>query len=161
MTPTPEPVQDRDAALARPWVHLTPLSVRFGELDPYSHVNHAVYVAWCEAGRSEALSDAGVSLESMATRGVQIVVTDLHVRYKRSAVAGDRVVVETWISELGGVRSTWTQRVVRNSADGGEPEVLIELEVRAGSTDANGRPLRFPPEIRAALQVYIPTEQVS
>lgn len=139
----------------RPWVHQMELVVRFGELDPYSHVNHAVYVAWCEAGRGEALADAGVALHRMADLGFQIVVTDLHVRYRKPAVAGDRVVVETWISELGGVRSTWSQRVLRQLVGSSEPEVLCETEVRAGSTDTHGRPMRMPADIRSALQPLV------
>jgi acyl-CoA thioester hydrolase len=131
-------------------VHRTHLVVRFAELDPYSHVNHAVYVGWCEAGRCEALADVGMALQDLSARGLQLVVTDLQVKFKRSAVAGDRIVIETWLSELGAVRSTWNQRVLRESAAGGQ-EVLCELEVRAGSTDTSGRPLRLPSEVRTAL----------
>ena len=142
--------------VAAPHVHRTEVVVRFGELDPYNHVNHAVYVAWCEAGRAQALSDAGVALHDMAARGLQIVVTDLQVRFRKPAVAGDRVVIETWIVDLGGVRSTWRQRVVRETGSDGEPEVLCETEVRAGSTDIHGRPMRLPAEVRALLQPLMP-----
>ncbi len=130
--------------------------MRFGELDPYNHVNHAVYVAWFEAGRAQALSDMGMALHVMSANGWQMVVTDLQVRFRRPAIAGDLVIVETWIRELGGARSTWSQRIVRRKsetgiADGNEYEVLCEAEVRAGSTDSAGRPTRFPPELRHAL----------
>ena len=136
-------------------VHRTPIVVRFGELDPYNHVNHAVYVAWCEAGRAQALADAGVALHDMAALGLQIVVTDLNVRFRKPALAGDRVTVETWISELGGVRSVWKQRVLRPTDDPEHPEVLVELEVRAGSTGTNGRPIRLPANVRGALVAHM------
>ncbi len=138
-------------------VHRILIAVRFGELDPYNHVNHAVYVAWCEAGRAQALADAGVALHDLAAQGLQIVVTDLTVKYRKPAVAGDRVVIETWISELGGVRSTWTQRVLRPTSDATPPELLVELEVRAGSTDTSGRPTRFPAGVRQALLEHMVT----
>ena len=38
--------------------HTLSLKVRFGELDPYNHVNHSVYVGWFEAGRCEAMESA-------------------------------------------------------------------------------------------------------
>ncbi len=39
-------------------MHSTELKVRFSELDPYGHVNHAVYLNYLEIGRIEALDRA-------------------------------------------------------------------------------------------------------
>ncbi len=151
-------------------MHRTKLKVRFGELDPYNHVNHSVYVAWLEAGRAEALESIGLPLHRMAELGFQIVVTDLNVRYRVPATAGDEVEVRTWVSEIGGARSTWTQEIYRlanasgpdgNRSDANrsdrnglddESVLLCSGEVRAGSTDLNGRPTRVPPALRDALE---------
>lgn len=130
--------------------HQLPLKVRFGELDPYNHVNHAVYVAWFEAGRCEAMASVGCSLAMLADLGAQVVVADLSVKYRRSAVADDEVVVETWISELGRVVGTWHQRIVR-ATPGSAPDVLCEATVRAGACDATGRPHRLPAAASEAL----------
>ena len=32
--------------------HLSTITVRFAELDPYAHVNHAVYATYCEVART-------------------------------------------------------------------------------------------------------------
>jgi YbgC/YbaW family acyl-CoA thioester hydrolase len=132
-------------------VHTTSFRVRFGELDPYNHVNHAIYVAWFEAGRGEALDCVGMSLSAMAELGFQVVVTDLAVRYKVPGKAGDLVTVETWVSEIGGARSTWSQRITRPGPEDGLPTVLCTAEVRAGCTNVEGRPTRMPAELRLAL----------
>jgi acyl-CoA thioester hydrolase len=132
-------------------VHTTTFRVRFGELDPYNHVNHAVYVAWFEAGRGEALESIGMSLSAMASLGFQIVVTDLSVQYKVSAMGSDEVTVQTWVSEIGGARSTWSQRITRANPEVGTPTVLCTAEVRAGCTNSEGRPSRMPPELKTAL----------
>ena len=129
--------------------HESFLRVRFGELDPYNHVNHAVYVAYFEAGRDEALRSAGLGLDRLADLGFQFVVTDLTVKFRRPAVGGDSLVVETWISELRGVTSQWRQRILRSD------EVLVECELRAGSTDRAGRPKRLPDEARTLLDAII------
>jgi acyl-CoA thioester hydrolase len=130
-------------------MHVTTFKVRFGELDPYNHVNHAVYVAWFEAGRGEALASIGMSLGTMAEQGFQIVVTDLAVKYRQPALGSDVVEVQTWVSEIGGARSTWTQEIRRVTH---EPAALLcSAEVRAGSTDTNGQPIRMPSTLRAAL----------
>jgi acyl-CoA thioester hydrolase len=134
--------------------HQLSVKVRFGELDPYNHVNHAVYVAWFEAGRCEAMADAGASLARLQTLGSTVVVADLTVRYRKPAVAEDMVIVETWIGELGRVVGTWHQRVLRASADGSF-DVLCEAEVRAGACDLAGRPRRLPPEIAEALSQLV------
>lgn len=126
------------------------LKVRFGELDPYNHVNHAVYVSWLEAGRCEAMADVGASLARLQELGAQMVVADLTVRYRKPAVADDTVVVETWIGGLGRVVGIWVQRILRPLEDG-TFEVLCEAEVRAGACDASGRPHRLPAEVADAL----------
>ena len=46
-------------------VHEMNIRVRFGELDPYNHVNHAVYISYFEAARVELLMEAGYSLGQM------------------------------------------------------------------------------------------------
>lgn len=119
--------------------HRTTLRVRFGELDPYRHVNHAVYVSWFEAARTEALDDAGLGLGGLQDRGIQLVVTSIDVTYRRPAVAGDECVVETEIVETRRASTVWRQRVLR-----GDEELVTGL-IRIGICDGAGRPTR-PPE---------------
>ena len=126
--------------------HLTQFRVRFGELDPYRHVNHAVYVAYFEAGRTEALESIGLGLDVLADLGWQVVVVDLQMKFRAPARAGDTVTIETTIAELGAVTSRWNQRILRGD------QVLVEGSVRAGATDLNGRPKRMPSEIIDRLQ---------
>jgi acyl-CoA thioester hydrolase len=125
--------------------HSTRIKVRFAELDPYAHVNHAVYVTYFEVGRAEALESIGLSLESMAGQGFQFVITELAVRYRRAAEAGDELTVETMVSEVGRASTRWTQRIRRGD------EVLVTAEVRAGITDRTGRPTKPPAWLFEAL----------
>lgn len=134
--------------------HRLALKVRFGELDPYNHVNHAVYVAWFEAGRGEAMAAVGCSLATLGELGAQVVVADLTVKYRRPAVADDEVTVETWIAEMGRVVGTWQQRIVRCRPDG-TVEVLCEATVRAGACDAAGKPHRLPAAAAEALAALV------
>jgi acyl-CoA thioester hydrolase len=126
--------------------HRTDLKVRFSELDPYGHVNHAVYVSYLEVGRTEALDSIGLGLDHLAGIGWQFVVVELQMRFRRSAQAGDLLVVETTVGDLNAVSSRWRQRIVRGS------EVLIDGEVRAAATDLSGKPKRMPPELLEQLR---------
>ncbi len=127
-------------------VHVSTISVRFNELDPYAHVNHAVYAIYCEVARTEALAAIGLSIEELARRGFQFVVTELSLRFRKPAVAGDVLSVDTWLSEIGRASTRWSQRIRRGG------ELLVEAELKVGVANSLGRPTRPPPEMVATLE---------
>ena len=129
--------------------HQFPIRVRFYELDPYRHVNHAVYIQYFEAARVELLRDAGLTLQGMMDDGVMIVVTDIATRFLRSAGGNDDLVVETEVLEFKRVTSRWRQRLVRNG------EVIVEQELGAAVTNLQGRPIRFPEPMVERLRPYL------
>ncbi|MGY9073624.1 MAG: acyl-CoA thioesterase [Acidimicrobiales bacterium] len=128
-------------------VHEFNIIPRFGELDPYNHVNHAVYVAYFEAARCVALEHIAMALPDLEARGIQIVVTQLDVRFKLPATARDKLLVETEVIEVRRASSRWGQRVLREE-DGA---VLVTAEVVAGVCDTNGKPMRPPADLMEAL----------
>ncbi|MEZ5375608.1 MAG: thioesterase family protein [Acidimicrobiales bacterium] len=127
-------------------LHRTEISVRWAELDPYAHVNHAVYVGYLEVARAEALDHIGLSLPMVSKAGLQFVVVELNVKYKRAAEMGDQLVVETSLDRTSRATSTWHQRILRGD------EVMIVGSVTAAVTDATGRPVRPPQWISDALE---------
>ena len=127
--------------------HRTTIVPRFGELDPYNHVNHAAYVAYFEAARCIALDDIEMSLSDLSERGLQIVVTHLDVRFREPATARDVLNVETRIAELKRVSSRWKQVISRES-DGKE---LVEAELTLGVCDLGGKPIRPPSDLNVTL----------
>ena len=76
-------------------------------------------------------------------------------------------IVETAVTEIGGVTSTWSQRLIRigtTSPDAHQepvdalaapprpgPEVLCHSEVRAGACDLAGRPTRAGARLKSQL----------
>ena len=129
--------------------HQFPIRVRFYELDPYRHVNHAVYIQYFEAARVDLLREAGLTLQGMMDDGVLIVVTDISTRFMRSAGGNDDLVVETEVLEFKRVTSRWRQRLVRNG------EVIVEQELGAAVTNLQGRPIRFPEVMVERLRPYL------
>lgn len=126
-------------------VHTTSLKVRFYELDPYDHVNHTNYFSYFETARIEYLSDVGLGLDVLKERGWQLVVVELHARFLAAATYGEELTIHTWVVDVGRVRSTWRQVMLR-----GEEEVA-HLEIVAAFTDLGGRPRRIPEEFRTLL----------
>ena len=122
------------------------LRVRFHELDPYGHVNHGVYLHWFETARIEAMDALGFGLDALRDRGVHLVVTEANLRFRRPAVAGDVLVVESEVREVRRATSWWHQRALRDG------EVLAEVDVRSGTVDSTGRPVAAPGDLVAALR---------
>ncbi len=126
----------------------TEIIVRSYELDSFSHVNHAVFLNYLEYGRFEALRIGGLSRETMAEHGWGVYVVRVEVDYLREARMDDRLIVRT---QLGGYRRTsmiLAQDIIRR---GEEEEPLVRAKVHAVWVDANGRPMRVPGEVKAAL----------
>ena len=120
--------------------------VRFHELDPYDHVNHAMYVTYFEIGRVDALSEVGLGLAELKTTGYQFVVTRLDVRFRKAATAGDVLRISTGVSDFGRASTVWSQEIHR-----GEDRVA-SATVTAAITDTRGRPVRPPPWIFERLE---------
>jgi acyl-CoA thioester hydrolase len=126
-------------------MHRTQVKVRFYELDPYDHVNHTNYLAYFETARIEFLAEAGFGLDVMKKSGWQLVVVELKARFHAAAGLGDLLDIDTWVGEVGRVRSTWHQEMTR----AGQP--VATLEVSAAFTDSEGRPRRVPDSFLAAF----------
>lgn len=140
--------------------HIMPVLPRFGELDPYNHVNHAVYVSYFEAARCSALEDIGMSLPDLSERNVQIVATQLEMRFIAPATARDRLWVETEVVEIRRASSRWMQKIVLDRTYGGDADpghdikdeaVLVTGLVTAAVCDNAGKPRRPPPDLMEAL----------
>jgi acyl-CoA thioester hydrolase len=135
------PAVDRDAVGGA-----TELKVRFHELDPNGHVNHSVYLGYLETARIELLESLGFTPLALAERGVHLVIVEVGIRFRRPAIAGDVLTIETGIRELKRASSWWHQRILRDG------EVIAEADVRSTATDRAGRPTRPPADLLDALR---------
>jgi len=126
--------------------HRASFKVRFGELDPYGHVNHSVYFSYLEFGRTEALEAHDLEMADIAAKGLQLVVTKVDVRFRQAAGPGDELTVETTIGELKRASAVWSQRIVRGAGE--STEVLITAEITTAVTDLDGRPIRPQPILK-------------
>ncbi len=125
-------------------MHTTTIHVRWGDLDPYNHVNHAVYSSYLEHARVAALESAERGIDVLADAGIQIVVVRSDVRFHAPATAGDELTITTRVSEVGGASMVWDQNVHRND------ERIVSAKITAAVV-ADGRPLRIPDQLRAVL----------
>ncbi|MFU8841626.1 MAG: acyl-CoA thioesterase [Nitriliruptoraceae bacterium] len=124
----------------------TSLTVRFHELDPYGHVNHAVYLTYLEQARVEHLAAAGLDLLELADRyGWQLVVVSVEARYLAAAGVGDVLTVTCRLAERRRASAVLAQEVRRGAA------VLVRARVRVATVDAEGRAIALPGVVIDAL----------
>lgn len=126
--------------------HTTRVQVRFYELDPYDHVNHAVYFSYFETARIEALASVGYDLTRLKEEGFHLVVGDVRARFRRPARYGETLVIHSRLVESKRVTSRWLQ-----TASVGD-EVVATLEMTGAITDSEGRPRRAPEGFVEAIQ---------
>ncbi|MGH8873020.1 MAG: acyl-CoA thioesterase [Acidimicrobiia bacterium] len=126
-------------------VHTSSVRVRFYELDPYDHVNHTNYFSYFETARIDYLTDMGWGLDRLKEHGWQLVVVELHARFSAAARFGEELVIHTWIEEVGRVKSTWKQMMLRGD------EEVARLTLSAAFTDLAGKPRRIPDDFAAHL----------
>ena len=125
--------------------HVDSVRVRWSEVDPYNHLNHALYLTFFEQARIDALASIGFSMGGLQALGCQIVVTDVTVKFIKSALGGDDVRIETEMIETRRVSTSWRQRMYRDD------ELLATIELTAAITDLDGKPRRLPDGFAEAL----------
>ncbi len=129
-------------------IHRHPIKVRFYELDPYNHLNHASYIQYFEVGRIELLDSIGFGLAHLQELDCHLLVTEIQTRFLKSAGPRDELVVETELGEMRRATSTWHQRLGR-----GEEKIATQ-QVSFVATNAHGKPRRFPADMVTALETF-------
>jgi len=128
-------------------ISTTHARVRYGETDQMGVVYHANYLVYFEIGRTDLIRSLGVSYAELEKDGLRLPVVDLGVRFHEPARYDEELAIETRLTKVTGVRLVFEYTVRRV----GEDRVLAEGHTTLASVDENGRPLRFPPAVRARL----------
>ena len=121
------------------------LVVRFGDLDPNGHLNHAVHLTLFESARITVLERLGLPLATLRDRGLHLIVVETTVRFRRPTYAGETVTIDSRLGELKRASAWWHQSM--RCGD----EVRAEADVRSTVTDREGRPIRPPADLLAGL----------
>ena len=123
------------------------VEARSYELDPYGHLNNAVFINWLEHGRLCYLRDRGESYTTIPERfGAHVVVVRQEVDYRAQIRLGDRLTVTSGIERFGNSSFTFAQSIAfpdgRAAADARVTMVCV------GPDDG---PIPMPEELRAIL----------
>ena len=128
-----------------PFEHVFELPVRYGDTDQMGVVYYANYLRYFEVARGEWLRAHGLVYRDLETDGFLMPVIEANVRYRRSARYDDELDVECGPENVRAASARF-QYVIRRGA-----EIIAEGFTGHACVDRNGRPVRFPPRLRALL----------
>jgi acyl-CoA thioester hydrolase len=134
-----------------PRAHVLPVRVYYEDTDAGGIVYHANYLRFMERGRTEMLRGVGHDLAALRqAQGINWTVSRLAVRYLKPARLDEPLEVVTRVAELRAASVDLIQQVRR--ADGaGMGELLTDATLTLACVGADGRPVRLPADVRAAL----------
>jgi acyl-CoA thioester hydrolase len=135
-----------------------PVSVRWGDLDAFGHVNNVAAMRLLEEARIEAFwhHDGAVAPTAVLRSGpgatTHTVVAAMQVEYLVPILyRRDPVIVELWMSHLGGASLEIWYRILDDS-----DQVYLQASTTMVVIDATtGAPRRLNAEERAAWEPYV------
>lgn len=91
----------------------TVIKVRGFHIDVYQHVNNARYLEFLETARWEWL-DNKEGFQWMAQNNIAFIVVNININYRKPAVLGDELHIDSRIEQLGGKSGTLQQVITRD-----------------------------------------------
>ena len=142
---TPDP----SAGLIEGGEHLLPVRVYYEDTDFTGVVYHANYLRYFERGRSDFLRLRGVSHTELRSRAEPIVfvVRHMDIDFAKAARVDDALIVRTAYDRQAGPRILVRQRIERDG------ELVASANVQVVCIRLDGRPVKPPPDVLAALQL--------
>lgn len=126
--------------------HIFEQKVFYADTDAYGVVWHGSYLRWLEMGRVYWCEANGHRLQELEAQNVVLPVTNLNVRYKRSARLDDILQIHTSIAAFNGMSVTFKQEMYINE----KLYITADVEVVAITAD-EGKLYRKMPEVLATV----------
>ncbi|MEP6933562.1 MAG: YbgC/FadM family acyl-CoA thioesterase [Nitrospirota bacterium] len=114
-------------------------------------VYYANYLKYFERARTEYLEERGLSVAALMKKGTVFVVVHAEVEYRSPARYGDRLVIETVVSDMTAASFTFSH-VIRERES---RRVVVEGLARLAATDGNGKVKRLDKAMVAILESSI------
>lgn len=124
-------------------VHTLPIRVYYEDTDAGGVVYYANYLRYLERARTELMRTRGIDVAELATRGVLFVIVRASLEYRRPAVLGDLLTVETVVADLrrASIRFDY---LIRRTATG---EDLVTASTTAACVTPDRKVIRLPDEV--------------
>lgn len=88
----------------------TYIKVRGYHIDVYQHVNNARYLEFLEEARWEWLEDLD-AFQWMMKNNIAFIVVNININYRKPAVLGDQLRIESQMQQLNGKSGVLSQQI--------------------------------------------------
>jgi acyl-CoA thioester hydrolase len=123
---------------------VTPIQVRWRDIDAKNHVNNATIVTYLETARTELWRQRfGGGID------IPFVVVRIEVDYRRELTIDDKLRVGLWIEDLKGASYSFVYRI---EADGHH---AVDARTVMAHVGPSGRPTRIDPKMRSRLETLL------
>ena len=130
---------------------VTNLEVRYYETDKMGIVHHSNYIRYFECGRHQALADLGLPVEKIEAMGYMLPVVSVQCNYKKSAIYGDVLRIESRIEKMPRVKLEVIAEIFNQK---GEKLVDGKAEIAFMNPETR-KPVRVPEFVLEVLRKYI------
>ena len=139
-------------------VSVTKISVQWGEMDAFNHVNNVMYIRWCETARislfREMWGDKGINMkEILDGNGVGPILANFNINYKLPLTYPDEVILHTQVSQIGNTSFKLKQALF--SKKSGNTVVADATSVVVMVNYKTGDKFNLNQKIKSALEKYL------
>lgn len=128
------------------------IRIYYEDTDCGGMVYYANYLKYFERARTHYLEDRGLSVAELMKADTMFVVVHAEVDYRSPARYGDRLTVETVVSDMTAASFTFSH-VIRERES---RRVVVEGSARLAATDGNGKVKRLDKAMVGILQLEPP-----
>ncbi|NAR94438.1 acyl-CoA thioesterase [Acinetobacter haemolyticus] len=130
------------------------ISVQPEHIDVLGHVNNVIYVQWMQDVAAAHIETLGLGVAQYLELKHAMVAVEHHVQYRKTALAGDEIILRTWLDDINALYSFRQYAFYREK----DQSILFLANTKWACIEiATGRPKRMSPSFIQAYQP-IPTD---
>jgi len=124
------------------------IRIYYEDTDCGGMVYYANYLKYFERARTQYLEERGLSVAGFMKEGTMFVVVHAGVDYRSPARYGDRLIIDTIVSDVTAVSSSFSHVIRERESQ----RVVVEGSARLAATDGNGKVKRLDNAVVAMLR---------
>jgi acyl-CoA thioester hydrolase len=129
--------------------HITPIEVRFRDLDALGHVNNGVIFTYVETARVRYIAEVGIRLPQTGWQDISFILAHINCDFRRPIFYGQKVEVGSRIVEIGRSSFKLEHRVEAEGELAAEGYgVIVHYDY------STGRSVPLSDELRAKIEAF-------
>ena len=124
------------------------IRIYYEDTDCSGMVYYANYLKYFERARTQYLEERGLSVAGFMKEGTMFVVVHAEVDYRSPARYGDRLIIETIVSDVTAASFSFSHVIRERESQ----RVVVEGSARLAATDGNGKVKRLDNALVAVLR---------